>query len=400
LKPSLRDRFPEDFKRFDNMVKWVHRIDNFFTLDPRPSFYKHVGLWGYCNPLNYIGLKRLCAWNGISSEWYEGVLRPFHGWNFSSILIDDLPAVAIGALDILVPMNGTRNHESWGPGTSKEVFDKMTAGMDVRLNTRVDNVRELPDGRLSVKDEYGKSQVYDRVVLTGPAGAMANAFQGDWLQQTLCDGVLYHDDFHRSDWKDWLENPVHQDTCVVPGTPEQKEALMKEMSFIVDVDANQKHAQYTHILGSWSPAARAAGEHGAPMFVTQSVFPDKTIDESKIQMRTSAPRAHPDLCMTNILVTQMMSLIQGKKGVYYAGNWTTGGNGHDLSFLSGLCVAGAIGADHPFADNDGALLDYHQQRTFMGLPAAPNTTTKSGLLWPAFIAAVGVGFWGIGSGTS
>merc|ERR1712032_209749 len=43
---------------------------------------------------------------------------------------------------------------------------------------------------------------------------------------------------------------------------------------------------------------------------TQSVHPDRPIDEDKIMMRTSAPRAHPDLCMTNILVTQMMSLVQ------------------------------------------------------------------------------------------
>merc|ERR1719271_1250928 len=106
------------------------------------------------------------------------------------------------------------------------------------------------------------------------------------MERALVDGVIYQDDFGRSDWKDWLENPVHTDTCVVPGSPEQQRAQMRDISFIVDVDVNKNHAEYTHILGSWSPAAKAAGEHGAPMFVTQSVFPHRPIDELKVDKYT------------------------------------------------------------------------------------------------------------------
>lgn len=393
LVPSIKDRFPEDFERFNKMVQFVNKLDDFFTMDSRPSFYKHVGIFSYFNPLNYLTLRKLCTMYGISDEWYEGVLRPFHGWNFSSVLIDDLPAIAIGALDNLVPMNGTRDHESWGPKTSKEVFDKMTVGVDVKLNTRVESVKETADGHLCLKTEYGKETVYDRVVMACPAGAAANVIGGNWFERALLDGVIYQDDFDRNDWKDWIENPVHTDTAVIPGTPEQKEALMKHLSFIVDVDTEKKHAEYTHILGSWSPSAVSQGEKGAPMFVTQSVFPHRPLDESKIEWHTSAPRAHPQLCMHNLLITQMLSLIQGRRGVYFCSNFSTGGNGHDLSFLSGLCVAGAMGADYPFLHDAMATLDYQQKREFMGLPPAPNTESFTSY-WPLAALALAFGCYG------
>jgi len=391
LVPSIKDRFPEDFRRFDKMCAWVNTLDNFFTFDSRPSFYKHVGVFSYMNPLNYITLHRLCQFSGISEEWYEGVLRPFHGWNFSSVLIDELPAIAIGALDDLVPMNRTRNHESWGVGTSKEVFDKMTVGATVKLNTRIESVQEKADGKLSVKDEYGNFATFDRVVMACPAGAAANVIGGNWIERTLLDGVIYQDDFGRTDWKDWIENPVHTDTSVIPGNAEQKKALMDQLSFIVDIDANKKHAEYTHILGSWSPAAKAAGEHGAPMFVTQAAFPHRPIDESKIESYTSAPRAHPQLCMHNLLTTQMLSMVQGRRGIYYCNNWTTGGNGHDLSFLAGLSVAGAIGADYPFKRDELATLDYTQMCEFMGNPPATNTQSLASYWKPVAAIALGLG---------
>lgn len=104
------------------------------------------------------------------------------------------------------------------------------------------------------------------------------------------------------------------------------------------------------------------------MFVTQSVFPQRPIDESKVGMYTSAPRAHPQMCLHNLMITQGMPLVQGRRGVYFCGNWATAGNGHDLSCLSGLCVAGAIGAEYPFPENADAILDYQRLGSFLGLP--------------------------------
>ena len=89
----------------------------------------------------------------------------------------------------------------------------------------------------------------------------------------------------------------------------------------------------------------------------------------------------------------MIQLVQGRRGVYFCSNWTAPGNGHDLSCVSGLVVAGAIGAPYPFTaqhqieasnssdpqqneangpmakdmDKDkDAELDYRMGRAFMG----------------------------------
>eukprot|EP01062_Namystynia_karyoxenos_P079927 TRINITY_DN8521_c0_g1_i1.p1 TRINITY_DN8521_c0_g1~~TRINITY_DN8521_c0_g1_i1.p1 ORF type:complete len:789 (+),score=293.33 TRINITY_DN8521_c0_g1_i1:94-2367(+) len=370
LQPSLRERFPLDFARFDKMCDWVRKVNLFFCGDPEPSFYKNAVPFNALNPLNYILLSQLCPWFGISKEWYNDFLVPFHGWNFSSIHIDNLPATAIETLDDIVPLSKTRKHGTWGPGNSVEVFEKATRGIDVRLSTRVWSA-DFSKDRVELTDDSGKKEQFDRVVFAAPAGMVCNVLGGNWMERSLLEGVVYHDDYERADWKDWLENPVHTDTNVVPGTPEQKEALMKHLSFIVDIDQEHKNAEYSHILGSWSPSAVQKGRHGAPMFVTQCEHWHRPVDPAKIESRMSPPRAHPDLCVQNVIITQLLKLIQGNRGAYFCSNWTTAGNCHDLSFLAGVSVAGAIGADYPFPGEAAARRDYDRLRSFMGLDAKP-----------------------------
>ena len=67
-----------------------------------------------------------------------------------------------------------------------------------------------------------------------------------------------------------------------------------------------------------------------------------------------------------MLITQLLSLIQGRRGVYYCSNWSTAGNGHDLSLLAGIACATSIGADYPFDDPD-AKRDHSLLSSFMGL---------------------------------
>jgi hypothetical protein len=54
--------------------------------------------------------------------------------------------------------------------------------------------------------------------------------------------------------------------------------------------------------------------------------------------------------------------------VWFAGSATTPGNGHDLSFLSGLIVAKKLGAEYPFAHDAAAAADFERLRSLMGIP--------------------------------
>eukprot|EP00929_Paragymnodinium_shiwhaense_P118289 TRINITY_DN90220_c0_g1_i1.p1 TRINITY_DN90220_c0_g1~~TRINITY_DN90220_c0_g1_i1.p1 ORF type:complete len:862 (-),score=79.18 TRINITY_DN90220_c0_g1_i1:63-2648(-) len=385
---SLEERFKDDFKRFDRMTLWSKRITDFFCMSSEPTFYKSCQVQARLNPLNYISFRRLTEVFGMTPEFYETILRPFHGIQMTTTKIDDMPAAVWGILNEVVPITSSRKHMSWGAGNSHEVFDKATAGCKVQLNARVLAVRkDKEDKGLLVytdSDEHGtgftgkpgEGQKFDRVVFACPAPAAGNILKcGGWYENALLRAVGYHDDYTRDDWREWLEVPVHQDPNVLPA--DKRDHLMENAAFVVDHDATgdsqgRKYGctQYTCVLGSWSPAAKAAGfERGtqAPMFMTQCLREDSPLDEGKVLKTFSAPRAHPDLTMKNMAITQMLPLIQGRNGVYYCSNYTVPGNGHDLSLLGGIVVAHAIGAKYPFEDNRGARRDFEYLRTFMGI---------------------------------
>ena len=54
---------------------------------------------------------------------------------------------------------------------------------------------------------------------------------------------------------------------------------------------------------------REAGEHGAPMFMSQCLHNTKKIDESKVVKTFSAPRGHPDLSIQNMVITQVQECV-------------------------------------------------------------------------------------------
>jgi len=136
-------------------------------------------------------------------------------------------------------------------------------------------------------------------------------------------------------------------------------------------------------MGTWPPAMEArgatAGDDGVllhppghdedppAMIVTHCMHPGKSIDESKVILRHDYARSHPTLGIPNLIITSLMPLVQGRRGIYYASNWVTPGNGHDLSCISGLSAATSIGADYPFPENKLAKLDFERLRRSLGM---------------------------------
>eukprot|EP00005_Dracoamoeba_jomungandri_P007609 CAMPEP_0174273874 /NCGR_PEP_ID=MMETSP0439-20130205/56096_1 /TAXON_ID=0 /ORGANISM="Stereomyxa ramosa, Strain Chinc5" /LENGTH=734 /DNA_ID=CAMNT_0015365321 /DNA_START=174 /DNA_END=2375 /DNA_ORIENTATION=- len=358
FQPSLMSRFEADFKKYDKMIRTVKRINSFFSSksDPVPTFYKSSVLNAF-NPLNFISLRRMAKLSGISEDFYQQVLLPFQGFQFSSYYIDDLPAVALDVLDDIVPLTKSRKHMSWGLGNSTVIFQKATQDCNVKLHTRVLKV-EYKNGKKVVIDSKGNEETYDKVVFACPAGAVGNILQdSNCIESTLLEGVSYHDDYHRRDWADWLEVPIHQDASIFP--EKYREIITKKVAFYVDVDVNaiETSPEYHHSLGSWSPPAKALGASGAPMFLSQCVRRDRDIDPKKTIGTFSPPKGHATLCTANIALTQLFRFIQGRRGMYYCSHYTAPGNGHDLALLSGLACAKAIGADYPFKDEE-AQKDY------------------------------------------
>ena len=101
-----------------------------------------------------------------------------------------------------------------------------------------------------------------------------------------------------------------------------------------------------------------------PMLVTYNTRGRRFLrQEDTIENRL----AHPHLSMSNLGIAMALRLVQGKDGVYYCSNWTTPGNGHDLSLLSGFIVAHALGARYMFAEDAACLDDFIALRKVMGI---------------------------------
>ena len=76
--------------------------------------------------------------------------------------------------------------------------------------------------------------------------------------------------------------------------------------------------------------------------------------------------SHPCFSTRNLLIFGALRWIQGRHGVYYCGSYSTPGNGHDLSLLSGLVAASAAcGAPYPFEETPGAARDFRLLRGLM-----------------------------------
>jgi hypothetical protein len=374
LQPSLRPRFADDFARYDRMVRTIGRVNRCFNYgSSRTCFYPPY--LAHLNPFNFCGARGACSLFGMSDEFYDTVVQPFHGLNMTTIHIDSIPATAFPILDDIVPMTRARWHNSWDTGNSTVVFSRLTAGCHVELGARirqVQPVRSHGSWQQQVINDKGEVQTFDRVVFACPSHATVNILRKPgWFERVFLKAVAYHDDMHRSDWKDWLEVPVHQDVTCLP-EPE-RETLLRDAAFLIDVNETgaqdgSRNSEFTHNLSAWSPAARSAGisAEKAPMFMTQCLHKDTSIDATKTLKTFSAPRAHPDMSARNGMITQFLNLIQGRRGIYYCSNWVAPGNGHDLSCVTGLVVAHAIGAKYPFNDAE-AYRDFKAARHFMGV---------------------------------
>ena len=101
---------------------------------------------------------------------------------------------------------------------------------------------------------------------------------------------------------------------------------------------------------------------GVPMLVTFNSH--KSIE--KVQKRIHLPHPTHTVSLRNLLIMTMVRYMQGKNGMYYCGTFTTPEGGHDLSFMSGLVVAHAVGAPYPFgAEYREAAADFRLMQKMM-----------------------------------
>lgn len=393
---SLRRVLKKDFEIYGKVVQFSDTVCNLFTMrwapwrrNDTPTMYDgHRGL-GLLNPLNVVPLYSLFRFMGGSELWWQVVFTPHYT---ASFLVDELrpfPAVFGPLIEAQIPLlpNATNARSftskrsetdchittchTWkdaGKGI-REVFDKLTDDIDVRVNTRVREVEILPSGKKRVHDENDKSIDVDRVVFACPANAIGNMHKkAGWLANAILNTPVYADDHHPDSGH--MHAVIHSDPSVIDA-PHREECLKRasnyvEVTTLPDGSINIEN-QYNFGVQTPGPGVYDLPLDKKPvMLISHALGEGKAIDPKLVRGTANHARAHPLYSGWNVMAMLSLRLVQGQDGVYYCSNWTTPGNCHDMSFLSGLVCAHAIGAEYPFGKNVEAKKDFHRLRDLMG----------------------------------
>lgn len=220
----------------------------------------------------------------------------------------------------------------------------------------------------------------------------------DALFESIIPNVRYENE--RDD--NFLEGVVHSDrAAAIPNAAMREDVLTKGFTNYIELIGNPADGRLENsfVLGTWVPAALSAvkespavpeatapqfrntqrhqqhrhqqrkrgaatGARSAPPYSNTQVGVDGVADmyvtyqpaahqRSAVRSATLAlvdnSWAHPQFTMQSLGLSMALPLLQGRHGAYYCASYTTPGNGHDLSFLSGLAVAYTLsGGYYPF----------------------------------------------------
>ncbi|MGB5808996.1 MAG: FAD-dependent oxidoreductase, partial [Polyangiales bacterium] len=358
---SLDVRFAPQFKRWRRLVTFVSAVCNFFL--PRGG-HESIYHFSYFNPMNVIPLYWLARLFGVSKEFWHTIFVPVHSATFITTSMKGIPAVILPILESIVPLETPCRMGTWD-GPPRRVFERMTApfGAHVHTDHEIKNVaRER--GRFVLHDQEGRRFEADKVIFACDAHAVLGALdRPTWLQRVLLGNSQYVDDVDPT----FSKFVVHSDATIFPEA--HREEICSNFNTYVELD-DDGSLECTFVLSSKYPGLH---EFGVPMLVTFNS--KKAIGE--VRKRIDLPHPNHTLSLRNLIIMSAMRFLQGKNDIFYCGTFTTPEGGHDLSFMSGLVAARAVGAPYPLPRrSEDAHADYHQMQKMMLGKVLPDQTAQ------------------------
>ena len=345
LSTPCWDRFAPDLGRWERLVSWVRYINHRFD-DTEPSLYRVSAH----NPLVYVPLRWLARRFGIGDAFWHRVVVPVHSASFLTVDLDTVTAFIAPALEDIVSLRHGADLETWAT-TSSSVFERLSEGLTIHRDATIERVERDPP-RVITAD--GVTEV-DAIVFACPAPtALSMLPSPSALERWLLGGVAYSDDADPT----FRRGRIHRDATVLPDG--HRETILRNYANHVHCEQQGDTWRYTNtfVLSSWVPTGRGETR---PMLVSYNH--DGPIKGVRGEVRNE--RAHPHLSAQNLGRALLLRRLQGRKNTWYCSSWTTPGNGHDLSLLSGLVVAEAMGASYPFDDAPAAKRDFEALRRLM-----------------------------------
>jgi len=347
---GIQKRFAPEFRRWEKLGAFVSKVNDFFLPKGRHHSLYH---FSYFNPLNVIPLYWMARLFGISRAFWDTIFVPIHCASFITTSMRGVPAMILPLLESIVPLEEPTQMGTWR-GAPRQVFDRMTARFSDRVHTdhEITSVERRND-QFVIADSKGRRYEADEVVFACDSTSVLNALESpSWLQRLLLSNAEYVDDVDPA----FSSFVVHSDTSILPGQHRQR--ILSEFNTYSEI--NEAGAlECTFVISAQNPSTK---DKGVPMLVT---FNSQRVIE-RVQKRIELPHPTHSVSLQNLIIMSSMRYLQGRDGVYYCGTFTTPEGGHDLSFMSGLVVAHAIGADYPFSiDHTDAVADFKQMQKMM-----------------------------------
>ncbi|MEO6954726.1 MAG: FAD-dependent oxidoreductase [Polyangia bacterium] len=337
---ALYERHRADFDRWRTLVQRIRTFNA--RVSPGPASLYRVSYW---NPATYIPGWQLARLSGISRAFWDDIVVALYSSSFLTSKLDALPAFVLPTIDDLISVDSGGTMDTW-TGHSGEVFEKMLASLTGTLHRDRAVTRIEPGTIITLTDSRGERHTYDRVILAADAARMAAALPTSAVAKLL-RAITYVEATDRS----FVEGVAHADASVLPAA--HRDTILAD--YCTAIDVTERGYRNHFVVSSWAPVARGTG---ATMLVS---YNEPTVPTGST-FRFSNQGAHPDLSLRNLLTARRLAARQGEGGLYFCGSYMTPGNGHDLSLLSGLVAASALGAPFPFAGDPDANADYLRLR--------------------------------------
>jgi len=265
------------------------------------------------------------------------------------------------------------------------VLDKFFSALtekfaaNVHSGITITSVRFQGD-QVIVSDKNDICGIYHKVVFACNAQSALSCLQSPTkLERFILQNISYVEAQDSS----FMEGKIHSDNNVFPSIF-QRQITQNYCNYIHVTDSENPnysklglwskfwhgrktwHYLFTFVISSWCPAVSSI-KHKKSMLVSynydEKISPNSFKNADIITNR----KAHPEFSIKNLFLSQVLHYIQGSRDgkVWYAGSYTTPGNGHDLSLLSGLVIGEKLGANYPFSDDPDTLQDYVYLRKLM-----------------------------------
>ncbi len=386
------------------------------------SSYSASPLASALNPLHLVPLRVACFFYGVSSAFGREVLVPLYSACLLSASFATLPASFAPLLDDALPTGTPPLRETWSHDVQppRELHRLLCAGVHVHSGAVVLGVGQRADGRWSVRcagrgaKRAAEQPAYDRLILAAGARAASAVLPARpfWAVHHL----LFRSACFTEANGALRCGVAHSDLSVVP--EEHRAAVAAGVAQYASRDASGA-LQVTVLHSAWLAAAadakriaalaktwpsHGAGRASATPMVLASTTPTTTATKRLRNGRPSkkAPRlssrlwasgpgnvdsdlprlvtyglqrkpanvvgevelddsSHPHVSLASMATAMLLRRLQGRRGVFFSGPCTSLAlptDNFDATVCSGLAAAAAIGARHPFCEDEAAAADF------------------------------------------